>query len=604
MSRLDDILALPSLTHNLEQGSAAWDAFRLEHRGASEAAAALGLSKKVKRTELLHMKHTRVPREFSDWLQKNVLDNGHRVEALARPHVEAKIGQDLYPVTRSRGHISASCDGLTIDDAEAFEHKQWNEDLAEMVRAGVLPDEHAPQCQQILLVTGAQRLHFVVSDGTPDKMVMLTVEPDRGWWERIVAGWDQFDADLQAYEPAEIAERPAPEVKLALPALVIHAKGEITTSNMQEYGEALTKRLAEVRAIALVTDQDFSNAKESAKLLRENIQQAKLAKEQMLAQTVTVGEAAKMIDDWCEDMRKTALKLEQDVEREDRVKKAAMIGKTREVYEQHIEALKADTGGPWIVLPTPNWPEAIKNKRSYASMQDALDTMLANAKIAADESARKIRAALAALDHEAEGFEHLFADRLAFISKSPEDVRTLARARITEHRATEERRAAELAEQAREKIRREEQEKAEKEARDKLAAEQRAAQIEKARQAADDVIAATVLQDAVKATGSQPPATAANEAPAVSSQAANVVPMGSRPPKPMPPSTPPSLKLGEINRRIAPLSIDVAGLRALGFEAASRERSAVLFHEADFPYMVTAAIQHLVKVRDGDKAAA
>ena len=32
-----------------------------------------------------------------------------------------------------------------------------------------LPEEHMPQCQQVLMVTGAEKLLFVVSDGTPDK---------------------------------------------------------------------------------------------------------------------------------------------------------------------------------------------------------------------------------------------------------------------------------------------------------------------------------------------------------------------------------------------------------------------------------------------------
>lgn len=574
--RLQAILALPKLTHNLVQGSPEWDQFRLQHRGASEAAAALGLSKKMKRTELLHMKHTGLAREFSDWLQRNVLDKGHEVEALARPHVEAAIGDDLYPVTCSRGPLSASCDGLTMDDAVAMEHKQWNDELAAMVAAGIVPDDHIPQCQQILLVTGAGKVRFVVSDGTPERMVWAEVTPDISWWERIVAGWDQFDADLAAYVPTEIKERPPAEVTLALPALVIHAKGEITTSNMKEYGEALAKRLAEVRAIALVTDQDFSNAKESAKLLRENIQQAKLAKDQMLAQTVTVGEAARMIDTWCEDMRLTALKLEQDVEREDKLKKSAMMLKAKQAYDEHIEALKRDTGGPWILLTAPDWAGAIKNKRSYASMQDSLDTALANGKIAADESARKIRAALAALDEEAKGYEHLFADRLSFISKAAEDVRELVRARITTHKQAEERRAAELAERERARIRAEEEEKAQAKAR------------------ADQEAAARA--SALPETVSPPVAPAPTATQATATMPPGVIPMPTRAPAAA--TAVPTLKLGDINRHLAPLAVTAEGLRQLGFEPAGRDRAAVLYQDVDLPYILTAAIQHLTKARE------
>ena len=129
--------------HQLTQGSDEWAAFRLMHHGASEAAAMLGLSKKTTRSELLRIKHTGMPKEFSDWVQKNILDCGHEVEAMARPIIENLIGEDLYPVTCSNedegGILSASCDGLTMGYDTAFEHKQWSAELAASVAAGILP---------------------------------------------------------------------------------------------------------------------------------------------------------------------------------------------------------------------------------------------------------------------------------------------------------------------------------------------------------------------------------------------------------------------------------------------------------------------------------
>ncbi len=122
--------------HDLIQGTDAWHQFRLDHDGASEAAAMLGLSSKVKRNELLHMKHTGIAKEFSDWVQENILDHGHEVEALARPIVEHIIGDDLYPVTCSDGRLSASCDGLVMSDSHGWEHKQWNAKLAAAAQVG------------------------------------------------------------------------------------------------------------------------------------------------------------------------------------------------------------------------------------------------------------------------------------------------------------------------------------------------------------------------------------------------------------------------------------------------------------------------------------
>ena len=219
------------VTHNLVQGSAPWHQFRLDHDGASEAAAMLGMSPKVKRSELLRAKHTGMAREFSDWLQRNVLDKGHEVEALARPHVEDIVEDELFPITMSEGRMSASRDGLTMTGEVAFEHKQASEELFAKVRAGQMPEEHMPQCQQVLMVTGAERLIFVVSDGTLERMAYLWVDPDPAWFQRLRDGWDQFHRDLATYVLPESAE-PAPTGKAPdqLPALRIEVTGAVTST--------------------------------------------------------------------------------------------------------------------------------------------------------------------------------------------------------------------------------------------------------------------------------------------------------------------------------------------------------------------------------------
>ncbi|MEQ1915173.1 MAG: YqaJ viral recombinase family protein, partial [Gallionella sp.] len=186
--------------HTLVQGSTEWVAFRAEHYGASEAAAMLGLSKKTSRTELLRLKSTGISKEFTDWVQKNILDKGHEVEAMARPIIEKQIGDDLYPVTVSNGKLSASCDGLTMDYSIAIEHKQWNAEYVAMVRSGVVPEEHMPQCQQVLMVTEASKLLFVISNGTEENMVFMWVTPNKNWFDRIHAGWEQFSIDLAEYK--------------------------------------------------------------------------------------------------------------------------------------------------------------------------------------------------------------------------------------------------------------------------------------------------------------------------------------------------------------------------------------------------------------------
>lgn len=428
----------------------------------------LGLSRKVKRTELLHMKHTGIAKEYSDWLQKNVLDKGHEVEALSRPIVERMIDDDLYPVTCSEGKLSASCDGLTMSYAIAFEHKQWNAEYAEMVRNGILPEEHAPQCYQILLVTGAEKVIFVISDGTEENMVSMEVYPDQEWFDRIRAGWAQFEKDLAEYVPVEIKEMPKAEVTIDLPALFVHAKGEITEHNMAAYGSALSVRLAEVRAIALVTDQDFSNAKAAAAYLRNQAKAVKAEKAKMLEQTVTIGEAVRMMDAWEKDLNATALQLEKDVEREDKAKKETMVLKAAAEFRAHVDALESETSTIKISVTQPDFAAAIKGKRSYASMQDAVDTALANGKVAADAIAKDIRGKLVWLSAMDDAHDFLFSDIQQIINMPLAAFQAIVEKRIVAHRQAE----IEKMEAERARIETEAKAKAEREAAEKLAAEE------------------------------------------------------------------------------------------------------------------------------------
>lgn len=499
----------PLVEHELIQGSPEWMAFRLDHYGSSEAAAMLGLSKNTTRTELLDMKSTGLSKEFSAWVQKNILDYGHEVEAMARPIIEILIGRKLYPVVCSRGRISASCDGKTMAGDVAWEHKQWSEALAESVRNGILPDEHKPQVYQNLLVTGAERLIFTVSDGTDENMVYMEVLPDQDWFVRILAGWEQFAKDRAEHKPREIAERPAAEVSIELPALFVHAKGEITTSNMQEYGAALATKLSEVRAIELVTDQDFSNAKEAAKLFREQIGKLKMAKEAMLSQTVTIGEAARMIDAWSEDLRVTALQLEKDVEREDLAKKRAMTMEAAAKWREHIDALEQETKPIRLTVTQPDFAAAIKGKRSYASMQDAIDTALANGKVSADSEAKYIRVKLAWFGEYAKGYEALFADLQQIIYKPEDDFDLLVETRIKAHKQAE----AEKLEAERQRIQQEEEAKArakvEAEAKERESAAQSAAESPSPAPASEQANPAPVAAtEQIKMAGAQKPAPA------------------------------------------------------------------------------------------------
>src|SRR3990167_2011232 len=248
------------ITHNLLQGEDNWLAHRFNHDNASEAAAVLGLSKTTTRTELLHMKHTGLGKKFSDWVQRNVLDYGHEVESKVRPLIEAMIGEDLYAVTCSEGRLSASLVGLTVSGEIAFECKQWNTEIAAQVAAGIMLEQHMPQCQQILMVTKAGKLIFAVGDGTPENLLTLDVYPDPVWFERIRAGWAQFAADLVAYVPAEKSIAPVAAAVTALPSISVTVEGTIAVKDNFKAFETALRDFIEYRLIKKPeSDQDFAD---------------------------------------------------------------------------------------------------------------------------------------------------------------------------------------------------------------------------------------------------------------------------------------------------------------------------------------------------------
>lgn len=571
------------VVHNLVQGSAAWHQFRLDHNGASEAAAMLGLSTKVKRTDLLKVKKSGIAKEFSDWVQSNVLDHGHAVEALARPIVERIIGEDLYPVTCSLGRMSASCDGLTMTDETAFEHKQWNEALAAAVRAKELPDEYMPQCQQIMMVTGAKRVIFVVSDGTEENMEWMEVLPDPAWQQRITAGWAQFEQDLIDFVPVVEGIKPTGRAPETLPALLIEISGQVSASNLGEFKAFALGVFANIKR-ELDTDEDFANAEQTVKWCEDVEGRLAGAKQHALAQTASIDELFRAIDEISAEARRVRLDLDKLVKARKESIRGEIVADGVAKLKAHIEALNTRLGKPYMPPTTADFGGAIKGKRSVSSIRDAVNTLLAATKIAANETADRIQANLTTLRELAKDHAFLFADTSALVLKANDDLTALVKLRISEHKAE----VARKEEETRARIQAEEREKAEREAREKIAAEQSAS----AKLSSEHAAFEKLERDETARLAKLNSAMVVEAAPVV--PVSTVVPMPVRAPvAPAAPASPPTLRLGQINDRLSPIQITADGLRALGFEPAATDRASKLYHESSFTHMCAALVKHI-----------
>lgn len=589
-------------THNLVQGSPEWLHFRAQHFGASEAGAMLGLSPKKSRAELMREKHTAIAKEFSSYVQEKVLDEGHRVEALARPILEQRLGEELYPVTMSFGRLSASCDGLNMVGSVAFEHKKYNEPMAAfMLQTSQVPPEHMPQCQQVLLVTGAERLIFVLSDGVPERFIQVEVLPDPEWFDRIAKGWALFEQDLATYTPPpEAAPAPTGRAPEQLPAVLVQLEGKVVASNLAAVKETAIAVFKGIRR-ELATDQDFADAAQTVKWCEDIEARLKAAKDQALAQASSIEEVFRSIDEIIAASKEARLDLTKLVDARKLAIREEIVAKARQALNDHIAAA-TKRAGLHIRLAPPDWAAAVKNRRTIETLQASVDAVLTAARLQADELADRIATNVASLEGEGHSWRFLFPDLVNVADKTVEDFANLLTARIAAHKQAEEER------QERARVQREAEEARLKETQariDRAAADAVAVlpagtvvSAEAVEQAMADAVAtgtgifkgtssgfvrvppASVYQPAVSAplfTGQDEPAAA--PAPAAPAPAA-------------PPRGKPTIKLGMLSESLG-FAVTAEFLERLGFKAAAIERSAKLYHAEDFDAICLALIEHI-----------
>lgn len=427
------------IIHSVNQGSEAWHALRAQHFTASEAPAMMGASKYQSRTDLLTMKKTGIVADVTP-SQQYIFDKGHATEAAARPLVEVMIGEELYPVVGTKGNLLASMDGMTMLGETLFEHKLWNESLVAQVKAEDLAPHYYWQLEQQLLVSGADRVIFVCSDGTAENFVSMEYRPVAGRAEQLVEGWKQFEADLAGFEMAEAPSIVVGKAPDELPALRIELTGMVTASNLKVFEQSALAVIDSVKT-ELTTDQDFADAKKAVKWCGDVEEAVATAKKQALSQTQTIDELFASLDRISAHARETRLKVDKLVKAQELLVKTNIKQKAEQALTDHIAAINKTLGK--VVLPTvtADFAGAMKNKRTIASLQDAVDTELARAKIDASQSADCIRMNLSSLAELAADHAFLFGDIQQLVTKANDDLIALIKVRISEHDKAEEAKA-------------------------------------------------------------------------------------------------------------------------------------------------------------------
>ncbi|WAB92003.1 YqaJ viral recombinase family protein [Pseudomonas citronellolis] len=460
------------IIHNVVQGSPEWHALRAQHFTASEAPAMMGASKYQSRSDLLKQKKTGLTEEVSPH-QQALFSRGHAAEAAARLIVEEMIGEELYPVTATEGNLLASMDGMDMAETVLFEHKLWNADLVAQVRAGELEPHYYWQLEQQLLVSSAERVIFVCSDGTRANFVHMEYRPVAGRAEALQAGWRQFAADLEAFEveaPKAEAVGRAPE---HLPALHIKVTGMVEASNLAEFKATALGVLAKINT-NLTTDQHFADAALTVKWCENVEERLEAAKQHALSQTASIDELFRTIDEIAAETRAKRLTLKKLVETQKEAIRLKIKGKAEQDFRDYVAAINQRLGKVQLPVIPVDFANAIKGKKTITGLQDGANGELARAKIEADNWATLIEKNLASLRELATDHAFLFSDAQQLVLKANDDLVLLINARIAEHKEAEERRL----EAERERIREEERQLLEHEQQQAAAQEQPAAEAE------------------------------------------------------------------------------------------------------------------------------
>ncbi|WP_252959017.1 YqaJ viral recombinase family protein [Pseudomonas simiae] len=425
--------------HNVAQGSAEWLALRAQYRTASEAPAMMGVSKYQTRTDLLAAKKTGITPDVTP-SQQFIFDKGHATEALARPLTEALIGEELYPIVATEGNLLASMDGATMLGETLFEHKLWNESVVAQVKAGDLAPHYYWQLEQQLLVSGAERVIFVCSDGTPENFVHMEYRPVAGRAAQLIEGWKQFEADLINFELADAPSIVVGKAPDELPALRIELTGMVTASNLKVFEDSALAVIDSVKT-TLSTDQDFADAKKAVKWCGDVEEAVAVAKKQALSQTQSIDELFSSLDRISAHARETRLKVDKLVKAQELLVKTNIKQKAELALADHIAGINKTLGNVTLPHVVSDFAGAMKNKRTIASLQDAVDTELARAKIDASQAADSIRLNLTSLAELAVDHAFLFSDVQQLVTKANDDLVTLIKFRISEHQKAEQAKA-------------------------------------------------------------------------------------------------------------------------------------------------------------------
>jgi len=364
----------------LMQNTPQWQQFRHHHFGASEAAAMLGVCPYKTREQLLTEKKTGQSKPVDHYTQRR-FDEGHRCERLARPLAEKALKDELFPCvgTLENSRLSASFDGLTLDNAIVWEHKILNKTLRELFKENAeLPLHYRVQLEQQLLVSGAEKALFMATLWDESDQLIEQVQrdyfPDLALRQRIISGWQQFEKDLADYVVPAQTEKPIAQTLPELPLLQLQSHGNLSfVTNL----DALTLKASSVlEAINtnLVAESDFYEAENAIKWCKSAEDQLTTALTKLIENTPDLNHIFNTVKSIQHRLRAIRLDLDKQVKIEKvRVKNQLMQTALDQVKAHYQDAYIDDLNENVLMN---RLESAIKGLKNLDKMQNALDRVV------------------------------------------------------------------------------------------------------------------------------------------------------------------------------------------------------------------------------------
>lgn len=436
----------------LEQGTQEWKDARNERFTATGAVAVMGASKYQTRKQLLDEKSGVAP-EIITTSKQILFNKGHKAEDDARNVLAVEemddylpcVGVCLYHPSEDQSFkplpLMASFDGRSDNEDHLFEHKLWNETLAENVRNNVLEPSHYWQLEHQLLVDErAEYVLFVVSDGTAEKREMMKYYPVEGRAEELIAAWALFQSDLESHQ-VEAKQEVVVADKQLLPMISCSVTGSQITTNLSSCLDTVKALALSEMSRSFETDQDFANKDQLNKDVKKARAELKERVASVKSEFVSYSEFETVALEMDSVLQKMQSAGEKQVKQAKEAKKDALKNNAMLSLSNHVTECNALTGAPFsieqVIQLTPDWLGAMKNKRTIKSIEDALDTELNNWKVQLTTATEVIAPNFKFLEINANDYKFLFQDVFTLINQPEESFQATVTTRINDHKKIE-----------------------------------------------------------------------------------------------------------------------------------------------------------------------